>query len=132
METPQLKTVIKHMGRYYHGEIEGKFWFAVQSSLAPQRFGGVMHEPDYVTFSFDKERDLDTINAEIKKIQENLGHMKQKIDDFFSKNIGYNDQMLSDAGIDAKYLSDYADLQLGIKIRDCVIENDGCTFDAEL
>ena len=26
------------MGRYYRGDIEGKFWFAVQSSVAPKDF----------------------------------------------------------------------------------------------
>ena len=27
------------MGRYYHGDIEGKFWFAVQSSQDADFFG---------------------------------------------------------------------------------------------
>jgi hypothetical protein len=27
------------MGRYYHGDIEGKFWFAVQSSNDADFFG---------------------------------------------------------------------------------------------
>ena len=30
------------MGRYYSGDIEGKFWFAVQSSNAADRFGGIV------------------------------------------------------------------------------------------
>lgn len=119
------------MGRYYHGDIEGKFWFAVQSSCAAERFGGEMCEPNYVDFIFGEEH-LDDVNAEIKSIEDNLGEMKQKIDDFFGEGRGYNDQMLLDAGIDPKYLSDYADLGLGIKIRDCIIQQGSCQFEAEL
>ncbi len=40
--------------------------------------------------------------------------------------------MLEDADITNEMLSDYADLSLGIKIRDYIIENDTCNFDAEL
>ena len=32
------------MGRYYSGDIEGKFWFAVQSSTSPERFGAVENQ----------------------------------------------------------------------------------------
>ena len=28
------------MGRYYHGDIEGKFWFGVQDSRDAEHFGG--------------------------------------------------------------------------------------------
>lgn len=119
------------MGRYYHGDIEGKFWFAVQSSMAAQRFGGNYAEPDYVTFDFQTE-DLDDINDEIKRIEDNLGDYKQRIEDFFNANRGWDDDMLSDAGITKKHLEDYADLELGIKIRDCVVSQGSCTFNAEL
>lgn len=119
------------MGRYYHGDIEGKFWFGVQSSMAAERFGGNYSQPDYVTFYFDTD-DLDDINAEIKKIEDDLGDAKQKIDDFFKVKSGWNDKMLEDAGITKKHLEDYADLELGIKIRDCVVNNNSCAFDAEL
>ena len=40
--------------------------------------------------------------------------------------------MLKEAGISTKELEDYADLGLGIQIRDCIIEKGECTFDAEL
>ena len=119
------------MGRYYHGDIEGKFWFAVQSSMAAERFGGQSAEPSYVDFYFSSD-DLDDINAEIKKIEDSLGDKKQLIDDFFKDNNGYNDQMLADAGITGEQLSDYADLGLGIQIRDCVVANGYCNFEAEL
>ena len=39
------------MGRYYDGDISGKFWFAVQSSNAPARFGGNEFEPNYINIT---------------------------------------------------------------------------------
>ena len=36
------------MGRYYSGDINGKFWFALQSSNAASRFGGYENEPNYI------------------------------------------------------------------------------------
>jgi hypothetical protein len=35
-------------------------------------------------------------------------------------------------GITSEELSDYADLGLGIKIRDCIKEFGSCSFDAEI
>jgi len=119
------------MGRYYHGDIEGKFWFAVQSSMAAERFGGQVLEPSHVQFYFGSEN-LDEVNAEIKRIEDILGDKKVAIDEFFEKNNGYNDDMLEAAGITARELSEYADLGLGIKIRDCIVSDGQCNFDAEL
>jgi hypothetical protein len=39
--------------------------------------------------------------------------------------------MLTEAGITTQELKEYADLCLGIKIRDCIKENGECRFDAE-
>lgn len=33
------------MGRYYSGDIEGKFWFGVQSSHDGEFFGAIEQEP---------------------------------------------------------------------------------------
>ena len=119
------------MGRYYHGDIEGKFWFAVQSSMAAERFGGEIIEPNYVDFYFDGEH-LDNINAEIDRIEKGLGGQIEVIDNFFMANNGYSKQMLIDANISEKDIEDYADLELGKKIRDCVVSNGECNFSAEL
>ena len=80
------------MGRYYNGDIEGKFMFAVQSSHAADRFGCTGFN-NYVTYYFD-ESHLDTIYEELAMMQE-------------------------------AYL-------LGVQIRDCIIENEYCEFEAEL
>jgi hypothetical protein len=119
------------MGRYYQGDIEGKFWFAVQSSTAASRFGGEEIEPNYIEYCFNEDH-LDEVNNEIKNIEEKLGDKIQKLNDFFAKTSGYNDKNIDDLGITGDELSDYADLELGIKIRDCIMEIGYCNFTAEL
>ena len=116
------------MGRYYNGDIEGKFWFAVQSSSSADRFGSE-GTCGYLDYYFDED-DLPTIESEIKAIQDSLD--MEKMEKLFGKNVGYSNEMLADANINKHQVRQYADLQLGIKIRDCVIETGECTFTAEL
>jgi len=118
------------MGRYYSGDIEGKFWFAVQSSNAADRFGVVGERPSELHYYFSTE-DLPAINAEIEKIERELGDKLTLIGNFFRSNMGYNDDMLAKANITSKEVSEYADLQLGCKIRDYVELEGDCNFDAE-
>ena len=119
------------MGRYYSGDIEGKFWFALQSSDAASRFGGQQFEPSYIEYYFD-EQHLKDVEAEIKIIEDSLGEKKQILDNFFDKQTGYTDKDITDLGISKDELKEYADLGLGIKIRDCIIANSTCSFEAEL
>ncbi len=116
------------MGRYYNGDIEGKFWFGLQSSDAADRFGyeGTTTHLDYY---FDED-ELPTVEAEIKSIEESID--VQKIDDFFDTNDRYNDGSLRDANITEAELSQYADLYLGRQIRDCIKKTGECNFTAEL
>ena len=120
------------MGRYYHGDIEGKFWFAVQSSDSASRFSKDAEcEHSVIPYMFTEEH-LDDIQNELKAIELKLGDSLQKFDDFFSANEGYNSQMLIDANLPVDMLSDYADYGLGKKIEKCVIDNGECFFEAEL
>lgn len=119
------------MGRYYSGDIEGKFWFGVQSSTAADRFGVSHQQPNYVDYYYYYD-DLPKVEAEITWIIENLGDKLKVIEDFLNSTNGYTDEQLMKAGITHYYLSTYADLQLGIKIRDCIINNGNCKFQAEL
>lgn len=118
------------MGRYYSGDIDGKFWFAVQSSDAADRFGVTGERPNTLQYYFSED-DLDNVNAEINRIKEKLGFKLVVIEKFFRDNSGYDDEMLAKAHITNKELSEYADLQLGIKIRDCIVEIGQCSFEAE-
>ena len=118
------------MGRYYSGDIEGKFWFALQSSNCADRFGVSGTQPEVLNYYFGED-DLEGVEAEIANIEANLGDKIKVIEDFFETNNGYNDTMLSEAGISKQELSEYADLGMGKKIRDCIKENGQCDFEAE-
>lgn len=123
------------MGRYYNGDIEGKFWFGVQSSDDADFFGVEGCEPNYLEYYFEKD-DLSKINKGIKECLKKLGKYKKKIDEFFKINDSYNDEMLSDylkvEESKAKELLEwYARLELGLKIQKCVKETDSCQFEAE-
>jgi hypothetical protein len=119
------------MGRYYSGDIEGKFWFGVQSSVAADRFGVSHNEPNYVEYYYEEE-DLEKVEEEIQVIEETLGDKLQLIENFFAEKNSYNDDELTEAGISRDDLSEYADLRLGKQIRDCIKENGSCNFTAEL
>ena len=124
------------MGRYYSGDIEGKFWFAVQSSDDASFFGAGPSEPNHIDYYFD-ESNLAQIKAGIAKCKKALGENKKKLDDFFAKNQAYNDEQLSkECEIKQNKIKDvlewYARLRLGEKILRCVKKKGECSFEAEL
>lgn len=124
------------MGRYYNGDIEGKFWFAVQSSTDASFFGGTESEPNYINYYFVEE-DMDDINTGIVKCEETLGENKVKLDKFFNENNFYNDKTLAEYleidEVETKVLLEwYARLELGNKIKECVEKTGECFFEAEL
>lgn len=121
-----------NIGRYITGDIEGKFWFAVQSSSDADFFGYEGQQPNYLEYCFDKEH-LPEIEKGIEKCEEELGEYKEKFDKFFKKDCGYNDEQLKEeVGRDAiKKLTWYARLELGKKILKCVKKTGYCNFQAE-
>lgn len=123
------------MGRYYSGDIEGKFWFAIQSSDAADRFGVTGTEPQYLNYYFDKE-DLPEVQKELKDIETKMGKYLKMINDFFEKRITYTHEELHNyLNVSKKtsdnYLREYADYLLGKKIEECIIKQGSCDFDAE-
>ena len=123
------------MGRYYSGDIEGKFWFAVQSSNAADKFGSIGYEPNYLEYYFNEEH-LPKVQEELKKIEDVVSLEKiKKLDEFFNKVNGYDDHILEEHGILSiwnEHKSDYADYKLGKQIEKCLLENKECNFQAEL
>ena len=124
------------MGRYINGDINLKLWFGIQSSDAADRFGvtGVQPEELYYYFS---DSDLQEVKNEIKRIENNLGSKLAKLDEFYHTNKYYaEDDLCQLLSVDHSQLknimSEYADLELGRKIRDCIEENGSCEFIAEL
>lgn len=123
------------MGRYYSGDIEGKFWFGVQPSDDAEFFGAQGYS-SYLQFHFD-DSNLADINKGISKCKRELMGYLRKLDKFFKENNGYNDEMLIKAlkvneDKVRHLLSWYARLILGKKILKCVKEQDYCSFEAEL
>ena len=132
------------MGRYYQGDINGKFWFGVQDSTDANHFGGseielLDEETDdlmELEYFFEKE-DLETINEGIQTCIKDLGEYKQKLDEYFGKINSYNpDELAKHLGIDAKkyktVMESYARLHLGEQIKKCVEDQGECRFTAEL
>ena len=125
------------MGRYYSGDIEGKFWFGVQSSHDPEFFGGHAFEPGHVEYYFEKA-DLPAIIEGLRECKEALGEHRQTLDMFFEAAKGYTDEELAtllglpDEKSANRVLEWYARLELGEKIKACVEEHGECAFDAEL
>ena len=124
------------MGRYYSGDIEGKFWFAVQSSNSADRFGVIGVEPSVLEYWFTSD-DIDSVKNGLKEIEDNLGDKLPLMEKFFSERDMYNNTELCKS-IDITedeaqyYLREYADYKLGHKILDKLIETGRCEFEAEL
>ena len=122
------------MGRYYYGDIEGKFAFAIQPSTAPEDFLGA--EPVRITYSWSGK---DEIKQIIDKIKQGMGERFNQIEEFFSKHDWYNDKELAEfmriPEHEVKdYLLDYYNYKLGEKVYNYMVENntDCCEIDAEL
>lgn len=113
------------MGRYYYGDIQGKFMFAVQSSEALSRFG---KEP-MLSYSFCEE-DVEEVSDVLKEIESNTD--VKKIELFFKANNYYSDDDLIKAGISRKDLSEFADWELGKKLLDKLNEVGECNIECEL
>lgn len=139
------------MGRYYSGDIEGKFWFGVQSSDDAEFFGAIQLDSNYINYQLDEDN-LPEIKEGITKCRVALGDKKEKLDAFFAEGgagyAGYNDKMLAEylgmpwddsqsafASINHpvhEMLEWYARLELGEKILKCVEEKGYCEFQAEI
>tara|TARA_R110000787_G_scaffold24542_3_gene69575 strand:- start:1442 stop:1795 length:354 start_codon:yes stop_codon:yes gene_type:complete len=116
------------MGRYYNGDIEGKFWVAVQSSDAADQFGVEGTAPESLEYYFYEE-DIPAVRYGIKKIKDRLDY--DKVHGFFEDSGWYNQDDLDKNNITGEEVSDYADLALGEKILKCLEKNGDCNFTAE-
>lgn len=136
------------MGRYYEGDIEGKFWFGIQSSDDADFFGSAGFQPDYLEYYFD-ESNLEKIQQGLDMCLEQLGDKKKVLDNFFKEGQGYTREEVCEVlnvpvpkpGISIEahkkskyhhYLEWYARYELGKKILDRVKSDKFCSFRAEL
>jgi len=117
------------MGRYYSGDIEGKFWVCVQDSDCGKRFGAV--EEQQITISYYTS-DVDIVEEELEKIKKFLGKKMKVLNQFFKKNSVYSNEDLEKIGISKKDLSEYADYKFGLKIKRSIEKNGHCGYDIEI
>lgn len=99
------------MGRYYNGDIEGKFWFALQPSNCGEQYKAT--QGNFVRYEVDRDN-YDFIKQKLREQKASISF--DKIETFFEENNGYNDQMLEEAGIAKDELSIFADIGFGKKI----------------
>jgi hypothetical protein len=136
------------MGRYYSGDIEGKFWFGVQDSDDASHFGGSeIESEDNLTYLFDKSN-LPTIDLGIQRCVETLGDKLPKLEEYFGEGgkgyLSYNPrEMCKDFGLSegdgymggGEYkgmMENYARLILGQRIKKCVESIGKCEFKCEI
>jgi hypothetical protein len=121
------------MGRYYSGDIEGKFMFAVQSSDAPARFGAEEQYSGYIDYWVPPDA-IDEIRNELDSITKLSGDQIERVQKMFDNENGYNDDTMKKYGVTKQGLSEYADYQLGKQILEFLEKNEGygCTIQAEI
>lgn len=126
------------MGRHYTGDINGKFWFAVQSSNDADFFGVEGVEPETLEYRFE-ECDKPKVKQGIAKCKKVLGSKYSKLQEFFNNERDcYNDEevraylKLETQEETRKALMWYARLELGNKILECLDYKGYCSFTAEL
>lgn len=122
------------MGRYYSGDIEGKFAFAVQPSTAPEVYLGANATSIRYCWS-----DKDALKGTIDQIKNRMKHRYDQIVQFFSEHDCYTDEKLAEylhtTEEDVRsLLLDYYNYRLGEKAYKYMVENntDYCEIDAEL
>ena len=128
------------MGRYYYGDIEGKFMFAVQSSDAGERFGAyeTPQEPSSIDYAVSRTS-YDEISEELKEIEKSgavarVEHMWKELEK--EGQMGYSlDKDCPRFNVTAKDLSEYADWRMGKQMKDYFDNNpeaESLWFNAEL
>ncbi len=116
------------MGRYYSGDIEGKFLFAMQPSDAADRFGVSGNQASL--FYYFGEENLAEVEEELRNIAKSLGDKFSKALRLF--NHGFCGDDLKRLGVSEDDIREIADFDLGLKIRRCIKRQGYCEFEAEL
>ena len=120
------------MGRYYSGDIEGKFMFAVQPSNAPEIFGAEILDSNYVEYWVERDK-LPFVKSQIKKLLKEHGDGINRVKKMYKSERGWNDDIKKEYGVTRDDLEHYANLALGEQIRDYIEENEmDCHITAEL
>jgi hypothetical protein len=123
------------MGRYYYGDIEGKFWFAVQPSDDPEFFGMQCDDSNWVPYYID-DGNMDLIEAGIKECRQELKGKLTTLRKWYGRHSSYTDKTASEQNnmTEEEFKTSlvwFARLLLGEKIHKCVKETGSCAIEAE-
>ena len=127
------------MGRYFQGDIEGKFWVGVQPSDDADFFGVEGLHPQILEYEF-YEDDEPSVREGLETCLRELGDTKPHLDEFFKKNDSYNNEVLtaylnehmeSAPGDTGSILKWYARYELGTQILESITNIGQCVFEAE-
>lgn len=135
------------MGRFYQGDIEGKFWVGVQPSDDADFFGveGIevedSDEPEALDYEFYKEHEP-SVRDGLKTCLKELGGAKPHLDEFFKKNDSYNTEILMaylNEHMKPRFTEEdvrnilewYARYDLGTEILGSITKHGQCVFEAE-
>lgn len=128
------------MGRYYEGDIEGKFVFGSQSSTAADRFGVEGETPGYVDYYYD-ESNLEDLETEIKLIENEMGDHGKYLEIYYDlygveDDVEITFEEYLEKGnkkpLNKDQLLEFFDYRIGKKIQACIKEQGSCSFTAEL
>lgn len=128
------------MGRYYDGDIEGKFIFAHQSSTVADRFGVEGTTPNYLDYYFD-ESNLEDLETELKNIEESFEEYATPILAYYELFGSGDDNEISFAEylkkgglqtMSSTQWSEFHDYRIGRKILECIKAIGDCSFTVEL
>ncbi|HIF47043.1 hypothetical protein [Candidatus Thioglobus sp.] len=141
------------MGRHYQGDIEGEFWFAVQSSDDGEFFGAVddsnnaivdIEESGYIAYRIPNDERHGEVEDGIDRCLRELGIWKKHLTEFFKDNSIYNQERIvtflkeknvqtTTEEVKAK-LKWFARLDMGLKIEKAFNENpdEDIYFDADI
>jgi len=118
------------MGRYYQGDIEGKFWFGVQTSDDGEFFGAQESHTDIIDYEIDCE-DIEIVKEGIMKCKTKLRHSLLEYD----PDTGFKPSFWNPlTETEQRYYSEWmARLTMGIKILEFFNKHpdDTCYFTAE-
>lgn len=121
------------MGRYYNGDIDGKFMFAVQGSDAGERFGAIEQESGYIDYVVYREDSYKAIVEELKEIEE-TGAVN-RVNKMFEDDWLFNKEKMKKFGVSSNDMSEYADHRMGKQMKDYFDNNPDVSelyFTAEL
>ena len=109
------------MGRYYSGDINGKFMFSIQPSDAGERFGATEMYPNYIDYSVNRNQ-YENIVKELDIILKSSS--VDKVNKMFKEHDSYNDKTMKKFNVTDGDLRQYADYKLGRQMIEWFDENE--------